>query len=104
MHFFLYIIATIAGAGTAMILKTDYGKMYGIGVIAIAILYISRRDKKRQMIAGGFIFLYEITAPLAFIPIAAYNGKRGNKMKYFFYAFYPVHLLALYLLSRAIYT
>ena len=104
LNYILHLIAVILGAWIAMVLKTDYGKMYGIGVIAIAILYIYRRDKKRQMIAGSFIFLWEITAPLAFIPIAAYNGKRGIKMKYFFYVFYPLHLLVLYLISRAIYT
>ena len=104
LNYILRFLTVIAGAWVAMMLRTDYGKTYGIGVIAIAILYIYRRDKKRQIIAGCFAFLWEITAPFAFVPIAAYNGKRGMKMKYFFYAFYPLHLLALYLLSRAIYT
>ncbi len=33
---------------------------------------------------------------LALPPILLYNGKRGNlRLKYFFYAFYPLHLALL---------
>ena len=35
---------------------------------------------------------------IALIPICIYNGKQGSKMKYLFYAFYPIHLLLLYIL------
>ena len=58
---------------------------------------IFRRKKPLQIAAGCLVFLWEVTAPLAFIPIAFYNGKRGLKMKYFFYAFYPVHLFLIWL-------
>ena len=36
---------------------------------------------------------------ISLIPICIYNGKQGPKTKYLFYAFYPVHLLILWLLN-----
>ena len=31
----------------------------------------------------------------ALVPIYLHNGKQGRRMKWFFYGFYPVHLLIL---------
>lgn len=82
----------------ADILHTDYS---GMGVLAIAVMYLLRGHRVSAMLAGCvvlvFLSLTELPAFFAVIPIALYNGRRGLKMKYFFYAFYPVHLTLLYL-------
>ncbi len=52
------------------------------------------------------LFFYhqkQMLAPLAFLPCMLYNGKRGGLngrySKYMFYAFYPLHLLAIWLIQ-----
>lgn len=88
---------TILGAAAAELMKTDYGYM---GIICIMVLYVLRRVKWMQIAGGCLAFLWEIWAPIAFIPVAFYNGKRGLRLKYVFYLFYPLHLLILYLICR----
>lgn len=77
---------------------------YGIkGIIAIALLYLFRMSKEEQIIAGCVAFCWEPAALFAFPFIALYNGRRGSNLKYFFYAFYPVHILFLHFLCYLIY-
>ena len=92
----LYILIVAAGMALAYFLKTDYAEK---GVFCIMVLYIFRKKKMWQIIAGCASFIWETPALFGFIPIAFYNGTRGWKMKYFFYIFYPGHLFIFYLVS-----
>lgn len=83
------------GMVVAQLLHTDYG---AFGVFAVWILYLFYGRGKQMLTAGVLTFLWEVTAPFAFVPIKYYNGKRGISLKYFFYLFYPLHILLLYLL------
>ena len=47
------------------------------GVLIICTLYLTRADRKRQCLAGALLFLFELTAPLAFVLVWFYNGQRG---------------------------
>ena len=87
--------------GTAQLINCDYG---AFGVFFIILLYMTRYDKKTQMILGAISLIWELPGILAFIPIRLYNGTRGRcGNRYFFYAFYPAHLLALWVAGRFIF-
>lgn len=99
----LFIFALCSGA--VYFLKTDYDIF---GIVAIVFFYLMRDSKFGTMFANiigftfeahGFSYLVYAAVPL----IYAYNGERGRNMKYFFYAFYPVHLLSLYLLAHFVF-
>ncbi len=80
----------LAGAALAELLGTDYG---AFGIALIVLLYLLQDKKAWQCILGAICCAWETTAPLAFILIWFYNGKRGRQPRWFFYWFYPVHLL-----------
>lgn len=94
--FMLGGMIVVIGCLVAHFLHTDYAAR---GVLCVMVLYLTRRWKPVQMLSGALSFLWEMPAPAAFLPVIFYNGKRGLRLKYVFYAFYPVHLLFLYLVS-----
>lgn len=86
-------------AALALMLRTDYD---AFGVMFIALLYVMRHDRVWQTVLGAVAVLWEVWAPLAFIPLWFYNGQRGLPLKWVFYFFYPVHLLILALIARCL--
>ena len=96
--FFFLMEAAVAVAGLylAKILYTDYGYK---GVFLIELLYFLRMDRRVQTVFGALAISWETWGPLGFIPVWFYNGKRGRQMKYFFYCFYPAHLIVLGILK-----
>ena len=89
----------------AATIRSDYGYK---AIILICIYYFLRNNLSAKTIlgAGWNIFwgnTIQYYGVLATIPICLYNGEKGKSMKYFFYAFYPVHLLILYIVNRLIF-
>ncbi len=87
-----------------IILRSDYGVT---GVLAIVIIYLLRNRRLlgyalavlalAVLVDGG-----ELWALFGLIPLSVYNGTRGRQAKYFFYAFYPAHLLILALICYGV--
>ena len=99
----LIFTATVTGAGmaAAYLLKTDYSFA---GVLTIVVMYGIKERKPESMFCGCLVLtVYKLSEAYAFLNIfliSLYNGKRGLKLKYIFYIFYPLHLLALYGIAR----
>lgn len=95
----LSFVVLSTGMELANYLDTDYNYK---GVFLIAVLYLTRHVRLFQCITGAVGVSWELPAPIAFIPVYLYNGTRGRQMKYFFYWFYPVHLMLLYAVTTYI--
>lgn len=85
----------------AELMHTDYS---GSGVLVILAMYYFRYSKPifRGFVGCLILTLMQAIEASAFfilIPLGFYNGKRGISLKYFFYAFYPAHILILYFIS-----
>lgn len=89
-------IAIIAiGCVLALLFRCDYSLF---GVALIAILYLLRKERTLQTVAGAVCCIWEPSAILAFVAAYQYNGKPGRHaraLKLPFYCFYPLHLLLL---------
>ena len=93
----MMIAVLCGGCFLAGILNTDYS---AVGILAIFAIYMVRDSRMMGSaiaitILGLLASFIEFVALFDLIPIYFYNGTGGKQIKYFFYAFYPVHLLIL---------
>lgn len=91
----------LMGVAGAMALAHFAGSDYGFyGVLVIFLFYLCRDlgwGGKGLVAAAN---LYQNWAALGVLLTGFYNGQRGQEIKYFFYVFYPAHLLVIGLLSQ----
>lgn len=95
--FIITVLIAGAGACLAEFLNMDY---HAWGVLSITVIYLFRQNKILQNLMGAASFLWELPAPLSFVITYFYNGERGRQSRYFFYIFYPTHLIFLWLIAR----
>lgn len=92
-----FAVAAVGMFLAGAVLKTDYG---AVGVLSIVVIYWFR-DRRilgfatAVVVLGLFSSVTEFLALFMLVPLYFYNGTRGRQMKYVFYGFYPVHLLAI---------
>lgn len=100
----LIMLLTASGAYLAHVCKTDYEFKGVLVIVALYFIYpLYQTFRFSFVLSGGLLFSWEwfnnvtrFPASLSLIPIYFYNGERGRGIKYFFYFFYPLHLLLIY--------
>ena len=84
-----------------MMAETDYS----LNGYVLTLLFFMFRGRPGLLVLFGLPLMYEygmMGMMMAFAVILLYNGERGfihgKAAKYAFYAFYPVHLMLIYLI------
>lgn len=85
----------------AEVMKTDYGCF---GVLLVYIYHLMRNGFWTKHFAAALFMILGSSyiqpfAAISTIPLMFYNGKKGINLKFLFYAFYPAHLLILFLIK-----
>lgn len=113
LNFLITVVLLLFILAITYFIHPDYS---WYGVLIIWIFYIFRNSKTLTSIfftiitilyylSYGYGKRYDLFIPyiyfnlLSMVFILFYNGKQGKKMKYFFYIFYPAHLLIFYFIN-----
>ena len=104
IHFYFNALTILLFTGLSCFITFKMNSDYDFrGILLIVIFYLLRNFPYLNLLAG-FICIsstsIEFMAWPAFLLMVLYNHKRGKKIgnfKYFFYAFYPLHLTALFI-------
>lgn len=90
----------------AEFMNTDYGGKGIVFILCYYLLYERKATKQLLFLLENFL-LYgrgvQMYASLAVVPMLLYNGRKGPSIKYFFYVFYPLHLVILHLIFKIMY-
>lgn len=103
---FVCAIARLLIILCALVWVTLFRAQYGLCMVLLtAVFYLFYTKNVWKTILGILISLLYVTGPLSFYGIWCYNEKRSDKLpKYAYYAFYPLHLLILGVISAFLMT
>ena len=99
---YLCSIIVLSACAYAEFMHTDYSYR---GILVILMFELCRDCPLARNLSVMAVFMkiaywFNGYASVALLPISLYNGKKGPSWKYFFYSFYPVHLLILYFIRQ----
>ena len=100
------VISVLICGLIAIFLKTDYNA-FGVALVFIFFVFKDRGLLIQNVVALMYQFVargvgIQAWAMLSAVPLMMYNGEKGRSLKWFFYCFYPGHLLILYLINQFI--
>lgn len=106
LNMILELAVMLVGMAAAYFIKSSYQHK---GVLLIICFYVFKKHRIGRLVSnlvfnmGFYNFGIQWWGTLSAVPIALYNGKPGRKAgKYFFYWFYPIHILVLVVIKIVI--
>ena len=91
------VMSVLACGLITIFLRTDYNA-FGVALVFIFFVFKDRGLLIQNVVALMYQFVargvgIQAWAMVSAIPLMMYNGEKGRKLKWFFYCFYPGHLL-----------